>query len=215
MIYFPVGCLALVSFIFLLPILFILVFFKAITFGFEKLGFSPEITILLFLLILIFSGVNIPITRKKLAYERDRSFFGIFKPKKLVASGVTINLGGAVIPSLISIYFLTVIPLRPALVSILLMIIVSKIFSKVVPGKGITISAFIPPLFAVLFAFFLSPEFVAPTAFVSGVFGTLIGADILNLRRIRKVSEPGLISIGGAGVFDGIFLVGIISALFS
>ncbi|GAI02978.1 unnamed protein product, partial [marine sediment metagenome] len=33
-----------------------------------------------------------------------------------------------------------------------------------------------------------------------------------NLRKIRKTA-PGLISIGGAGVFDGIFLVGIISAL--
>jgi uncharacterized membrane protein len=58
----------------------------------------------------------------------------------------------------------------------------------------------------------LSPGFTAPTAFISGVLGTLIGADILNLKRAQKIS-PGLISIGGAGVFDGIFLIGIVSAL--
>ncbi|HXK31975.1 MAG TPA: DUF1614 domain-containing protein, partial [Candidatus Paceibacterota bacterium] len=55
------------------------------------------------------------------------------------------------------------------------------------------------------------PGFVAPCAFVSGTLGVLIGADILNLRKIRKYG--GFLSIGGAGVFDGIFLIGIISAL--
>ncbi|MDP2663865.1 MAG: DUF1614 domain-containing protein, partial [bacterium] len=48
-------------------------------------------------------------------------------------------------------------------------------------------------------------------AFVSGTLGVLIGADILNLRKIQRYG--GFLSIGGAGVFDGIFLVGVISAL--
>jgi uncharacterized membrane protein len=39
----------------------------------------------------------------------------------------------------------------------------------------------------------------------------LIGADILNLRKINRMG--GVASIGGAGVFDGIFLVGIVSVL--
>jgi len=43
--------------------------------------------------------------------------------------------------------------------------------------------------------------------------GTLLGADLLHLREIRKY--PGIISIGGAGVFDGIFLTGIVAVFLS
>jgi len=42
--------------------------------------------------------------------------------------------------------------------------------------------------------------------------GTLIGADIIRLPQIRKLDAP-CMSIGGAGVFDGIFLVGLVSVL--
>jgi len=87
-----------------------------------------------------------------------------------------------------------------------------NILAIVVPGKVIVISPFIPPIFSVLLALALTPEYAASCAFISGVWGTLIGGDILNLGRVRKVS-PGMISIGGAGVFDGIFLVSIISFL--
>ena len=91
------------------------------------------------------------------------------------------------------------------------MIILTKFLARVIPGKGITLPFFIPPIFSAVFALVLAPEFAAPTAFVGGVLGTLIGADILNLRKARKYG--GYLSIGGAGVFDGIFLVGIVSTL--
>jgi uncharacterized membrane protein len=42
--------------------------------------------------------------------------------------------------------------------------------------------------------------------------GTLIGADILRISQIKKLGVP-FLSIGGAGVFDGIYLVGIVSVL--
>jgi len=212
MFFFPIGCLIFLLFILFLPILFLLVFFRVVTLGFEKLGLSPEATILILLLMLVCSSINIPLTKRKLVYVSKPSFFGLFTAPKLIASGIAINLGGAVIPIILSLYFLRKVPLEPVLLATILMILISKILSRSVPGRGITISAFIPPLFAVLFAWILAPEFMAPTAFISGVLGTLIGADILNLHKARKLG-PGLLSIGGAGVFDGIFLVGIISAL--
>jgi uncharacterized membrane protein len=49
-------------------------------------------------------------------------------------------------------------------------------------------------------------------AYVSGVLGTLIGADLGHLKDISK-SGPKIASIGGAGTFDGIFLSGIIAAI--
>jgi len=40
----------------------------------------------------------------------------------------------------------------------------------------------------------------------------LIGTDLMNLHKIKQIKST-FVSIGGAGVFDGIFLTGILSAL--
>jgi uncharacterized membrane protein len=185
---------------------------QLITFGFETLGISPEITILILFLMLVGSLVNIPLTKRRLVYSEKSNFFGFFKETKISGEGIFINLGGGVIPFLLSIYFLSKVPLEPVLIAAILMIVVCNFYSRVVPGRGISIPLLIPPVFSVFFALILSPQFVAPTAFISGVFGILIGADILNLRKVQRLS-PSFLSIGGAGVFDGIFLVGIVSAI--
>ncbi len=210
MFFFPIGCLVLVLFILFLPILFFLVFFRIISFGFERLGFSPEATFLILLLILIGSAINIPLTKKKTVYAERPYFFGLFKKPQMEKQGITINLGGAIIPVCLSTFFLTKIPLEPVLIATVLMIIISRHLSRIIPGRGIALPAFVPPIFSALFALILAPGFAAPTAFVSGVLGVLIGADISNLKKVQRIS-PGMLSIGGAGVFDGIFLVGIVS----
>lgn len=53
---------------------------------------------------------------------------------------------------------------------------------------------------------------VAVVAYVSGILGTLIGADILTLKKITGIGAS-VASIGGAGTFDGIFLNGILAVL--
>jgi len=216
MFFLPVAFLIFIAFILFLPILFILGYFHIVTLGFEKLGISPEITIFLLFLILIGSSINIPLTRKKLVYTEESRFFGLWRRPKIEARGMAINLGGAVIPILLSFYFLFLtlrqgFSLQPILIAIILMTLLSKSISRVIPGKGISLPALIPPVFSALFALILTPGFAAPCAFIAGTLGTLIGADILNLRKVQKFG--GFISIGGAGVFDGIFLVGIVAAL--
>jgi len=52
----------------------------------------------------------------------------------------------------------------------------------------------------------------APLAYIAGGLGTLIGADITNLDKVRGLGAP-VASIGGAGTFDGIFLTGILAVL--
>ena len=79
------------------------------------------------------------------------------------------------------------------------------------PGVGVTLPAFIPPIVSVLLAFLFSRDNKIPVAYISGVLGVLIGADLLNLPNLGNFQ--GMMSIGGAGVYDGIFLVGIFSAL--
>lgn len=219
MLFFPTAFLIFLLFILSLPILFLLAYFHIITLGFEKLGIPPEGTIFLLFLILIGSGFNIPLTKKKLIYTIERRFFGLFQTPTLKIQCLAINLGGAIIPLLLSFYFLYSlwqrrINLIPLCLAIILMIIVCKFLARVIPGKGISLPALIPSVFSAIFSLILMPEFAAPSAFISGVLGVLIGGDLLNLKRIQKLS-PGFISIGGAGVFDGIFLVAILSALLS
>ena len=52
----------------------------------------------------------------------------------------------------------------------------------------------------------------APLAYIGGSLGTLVGADLLNLGRVQGLGAP-LVSIGGAGTFDGIFLTGVLAVL--
>ena len=59
-----------------------------------------------------------------------------------------------------------------------------------------------------------SREDSAPLAYIAGSLGTLIGADLTNLDKVRGLGAP-VASIGGAGTFDGIFLTGILAVLFA
>jgi len=70
----------------------------------------------------------------------------------------------------------------------------------------------LPPIAAALAALVLAPAHPQTVAYVSGVLGTLIGADLSNLQVIKKLGAP-VASIGGAGTFDGVFLSGIIAVL--
>ncbi len=67
------------------------------------------------------------------------------------------------------------------------------------------------PIIAAILALLLAPDAAPPVAFLIGVMGPLIGADLLHLKDI-EAAETGVASIGGAGTFDGIVLSGIIAA---
>ena len=67
------------------------------------------------------------------------------------------------------------------------------------------------PAVAAILALIFAPSEAAPVAYVAGVAGPLIGADLLHLEEIEQ-SAVGVASIGGAGTFDGIVLSGIVAA---
>jgi len=205
------GCLLFTLFMLAMPFLFLLMYLNIATFSLEKLGISPEIGLLILFITLIGSFINIPLTKRTVQYSREIRFGGFTVPVRH-ESGLSINLGGAIIPVAISLYLLVRFPTWQILLATLFMIIICKFLTKPVPGRGLAISMFIPPLFAAAFAIVLAREFAPACAYISGVLGTLIGGDILNIRKIWGTNS-GIISIGGAGVFDGIFLVGIVSVI--
>jgi len=195
-----------------IPFLLAFGFFKLIQLGFENLGFPPELVLLTLVLMFVGSFINIPLGKRKLIEVTESHFFGLFRRQRLLAQGLSLNVGGALIPLVIAGFLLFRVPLEETLIAILLMTLVVWKLSRVIPGRGIAVPVLIPPLFAVLFAFLLAPGEPALVAFVSGTLGVLIGADLLRLPQVMK-GEVGMMSIGGAGVFDGIFLVGIVAAL--
>jgi uncharacterized membrane protein len=84
--------------------------------------------------------------------------------------------------------------------------------AQVIPGVGIVVPALVPPLITAGVALILAYHRAPPVAYVSGTMGTLIGADLLNLGKVAHMGAP-MVSIGGAGTFDGVFLTGILAGL--
>ena len=203
--------------------MFLMFWAGLVTIAFARLGLNVRLISLLFLSSLIGSLINIPLFKVR-SYQpmptiRYAYFFGIPYPipvveQKEVESWVAINVGGAIIPLVLSAYFMLAIPVAilPALLATAAVTFVVHFFARPIPGLGIATPMFIPPLSAALFSMMFGGYFLAPVvAYVSGVLGTLIGADLLNIKEIPKLGAP-VVSIGGAGTFDGIFLTGIIAA---
>lgn len=211
--------------LFLLPLLFI-IFIGSVTLVFHKLGIPFFLAYILFWFSLIGSFINIPIKKIESYIPINKfkkgSFFGLVYPISYIEeqkTTIAINVGGALIPVLIVFYEiirLLVAKMYPLLLqSFLATIIVLTIcyfFSKPVKGLGIGIPVLIPPIFAAISAWVLAPQNPAVAAYISGVLGTLIGADLLKINKIKELGAP-IASIGGAGTFDGIFITGIVAVL--
>jgi len=215
---------ALIFFL-LLAFLFALIQIHIINYAFTMVGLPPSLAMLALLAALIGSYINIPITRIASAPARTgplvRSFGVAYRVPMHLASGSTviaINVGGAVVPILISVYVLFHWPaiIGASIIGTAVVTFVVHRFARPIPGLGIATPMFVPPIVAALIAYAMDATVGVhhrdAVAFISGVMGTLIGADLLNLDHIAGLGAP-VASIGGAGTFDGIFLTGIVAAL--
>ncbi|MGH7813364.1 MAG: DUF1614 domain-containing protein [Candidatus Binataceae bacterium] len=210
-------------FFFILVFLFVLIEINVITFAFQAIGLPPGIALIALLASLLGSYINIPIKRIEGGEPHPEAIvrsFGIrYRVPIHYASGSTIlavNVGGAIVPVLISAYVLMHFPaaIFPAILGAAIVTLIVHRSARPVPGMGIATPMLIPPIVAAICGSLLGgPVHHADVvAFVSGVMGTLIGADLLNLNKLSGLGAP-VASIGGAGTFDGIFLTGIISVL--
>jgi len=239
--------------VFILPVIFAVIYFNLATNAFQLLGLSPTAALFIVIASLVGSMINIPITRRRIVLADPRMatmpdimrmFLPIvhYYPPAVQEEVVAINVGGAVVPIGFSIYLL----LRPttvildAVIATVVVVIVTKLLARPVPGVGITLPGFVAPIIAAVVAFvtvhFLGggAATLAAVAYIAGAIGTLIGADLLNLPLVlqggllnahparlwgygpngRPQDQPAhILSIGGAGVFDGIFLTAVIAPL--
>lgn len=208
--------------------LFVLIVTTAAGDAFRQLGIPPEYAMFALLLSLGGSWINIPVARMASRVQMltmRPAFFGFLYPIPSVETviqetRIAVNLGGCVVPVAICLYLLTTVPNAFAgfLAATVMVTVICHSLARPVPGFGISIPVLIPPLSAAISAYVVTRMLELPIhqaagiAYVSGVLGVLIGADLLNLGRIRSLGAP-MVSIGGAGTFDGIFLTGILSVM--
>jgi uncharacterized membrane protein len=211
-----VGCAGITILIFvLLPFFLLLVFLNIIPVSFQKLGVTPQIALGILIVTIIGSMINIPVSRRRIVDQRPRLSFARFffyTPPQVSEQIVMVNVGGAIIPTVFALYLLLRAPLAQTLIVTAAVTLTARLLAKPVVGMGIVMPAWIPPLLSAGLAMLLVRENPAPVAYIGGTMGTLIGADLLNWHNFKKLGAH-VVSIGGAGVFDGIFLSGIIAAL--
>lgn len=209
---------AFVVMLVLLPILF----GELMAASLGKLHLSPGMALLLMVAIIIGGLVNIPV--KRIAHERLVSMhpltvFGLggFWPemgRERRETVIAVNFGGCIVPTCLAAYQLLFLAAGGA--STLLALVVAAginiavcyFIARPVPGVGILMPGLVPAAVAAILGLLLASGDAAPVAYVAGVAGPLIGADLLHLKEI-EASTVGVASIGGAGTFDGIFLAGI------
>jgi uncharacterized membrane protein len=209
----------ILAFIFL--VVFILLMLGALRRAYLSLGVSSHTAMLLLFASLIGSYFNIPVydylPQERVVSHAVVDFFGRQYVLPVVENWrgtvIAVNVGGAVIPTLMSIYLLITRRLwLKGLIAIALVAVLLHWLAHPVRGVGIAVPVLWPAVATAAVALLLSRKNAAPLAYIAGSMGTLIGADLTNLDRVRGLGAP-VASIGGAGTFDGIFLTGILAVL--
>jgi len=206
--------------VFLAVGLIILIQLRILRYAYMRLGVGPGAAMLLLIGSLIGSYFNIPVTvlpGPSVMSGQIVDFYGMRYAVPVVVSWpgtvVAVNVGGAVIPTIMSTYLVIryQLWLKAAVATAAIAIIIHSMATPV-PGVGIAVPVFAPVVATAILAFILSREYAPPLAYIGGSMGTLVGADLLNLDKINGLGAP-VASIGGAGTFDGIFLTGILAVL--
>jgi len=203
-----------------LIVLSFLALLRVLQFAYSQLGIAPRYFFTWLFLSLAGSYVNLPIMRfapEQMTRLEEIPFYGVpyVIPSVETWPGtiLAINVGGAIIPVLLSLVLIVKNNLyRNAAWGVALVSLACYLLAEPLPGLGIAIPVFYPPVIAAIVALTLSRRFAAPLAYVCGSLGTLIGADLMHLADFRGLGAP-VVSIGGAGTFDAIFVSALLGVL--
>lgn len=218
--FFPLAFPFLVALFLLLAFWIASVEIGVLSYAYEKMGVHRRWVYSLLLLSLLGSYVNIPVAElpgEQILPGQVVPFFGMRHVVPMIPGAtstiIAVNVGGAVVPTLLSLYLFIKQGLwLRGCAGVALVAVVTHFMASPVPGVGIALPIFVPPILAAATALVLARRSAPALAYVSGTLGTLIGADLCNLDKIAGLGAP-VASIGGAGTFDGIFLTGIIAVL--
>lgn len=218
--FFPLTALFIVVFFFFLVFLFVFIQVGLMSYAYERIGVSATAVFPLLLGSLFGSAINIPVVRTRsgpIVTQQVVHFFGARYVVPVIedqgTTVIAVNVGGAIIPTLLSLYLLFTTGLFfRGILGIAIVTFIANRLARPLPGVGIAIPMFIPPVVAAITGLLLAPQQAPALAYIVGTMGCLIGADLLNLHRLTGWGAP-VAAIGGAGTFDGIFLTGIVAVL--
>ncbi len=220
-LYWPLAWPFLLAAVALVVIVVALLLVGVLSYAFARLGIGPTAAAFVLIVSLLGSAVNIPVARLRdqaVRLEPTITVFGMRYYVPVLRSRFTVvavNLGGALVPAGLSAYLIVHDGFGwKALGAVAAVAVLVHLVARPVPGLGIAVPALLPGLFAVAVAALFHPAAMAGLAYVGGTLGTLAGADLANLGKVRRLGAP-VASIGGAGTFDGIFLAGITAVLFA
>ncbi len=218
--YFPLTLPVLLFLFFLFITLIILIEINVLEYAYQRMGVNRRYVFALLMLSLLGSYVNIPVYQ--LPPEEVRSggevfFYGVPYVVPLVrewpGTVIAVNLGGAVIPTLLSFYLMAKNRLFfHGLLGSAMAAVIYHQLAHPVPGVGIALPVLVPAVVALVIALIFSWRQSPALSYIVGTLGTLVGADLTNLDKVQGLGAP-VASIGGAGTFDGIFLIGILAVL--
>jgi uncharacterized membrane protein len=189
-----------------LGLLLFFLYISSIEKVFEKVGFSREEAATILTVTLLFGWITIPL------FPYSGYWIGI-------------SIGGGIIPLIICYYLVRSgrVHIAEGAIGIIIVSVVTYFITRAEEGVGIVADlpiAFAPALAAGLFAFttfWIDIKKAAPLAYFSGVLGTLIGADVFHLGDILAFPAPAdqtvTLSIGGANIFDMVYLTGVIAVI--
>jgi uncharacterized membrane protein len=190
----------------LIVLLVYLLYISTINRVLETIGFTGSEASTIILVTLFLGWITIPL------FPYDGWWIGI-------------SIGGALVPLIICGRILRTrrAGLAECAIGIVIVAYVTYFVTRAEEGTGIVADipwAFAPALAAGLYSmttFWMSMERAAPLAYVSGVVGTLVGADVFRLGEALAFNPPGddisILSIGGANIFDMVYLTGIIAVV--
>ena len=189
-----------------LALLLVYLYIASLERVYEKIGFTRREAGAILTLTLIFGWLTVPV------FPYGDWWVGI-------------SIGGALIPVIVCGYLLRSrrVGLAEGVIGVVIVATITYFITRAEPGVGIVADlelAFAPAVAAAFYSvsvFWVDITKAAPIAYVSGVLGTLIGADVFHIQDILSTTPPlgerVVLSVGGANIFDMVYLSGVVAVM--
>src|SRR2546425_13230420 len=154
--FFPLTLPFILAFLFLIGIIIALIEIGIIQYAYVKMGVNRRHVFAVLILTLLGSYVNIPVTEfpaERMISDREVTYWGMryFVPlvEELPRTVIAINVGGAVIPTFLSLYLIAKKGMYwRTLLGVAVVTIIVHWMAYPVEGVGIAVPIFIPPVVA-------------------------------------------------------------------
>lgn len=180
------------------------------------------ITVLVIVAVLIYLGLAQRVLDRMRLTDREALLFiaamaaGNFLPEIPITANVAVNIGGAIIPGILVVYLFvkagTAKEKTRAVIATLVATAVIYGANKLLPARPLFALPIDPMYFYALLA--AAAGYIAGrsrrSAFIAGV-GSMILVDVISRLEVAFIGGKSSVTIGGAGLFDGVVIVGVLA----